>query len=90
VFTQILSSLLRSFIKTFCFGSDDGLLLDLDRAGIARDDLAKLLRGIHWTKHFGTLLGLVVRWVPGLTPDHLLDLFRFKKVRLSIAMCNRI
>lgn len=57
--------------------------MDLDRAGIARDNLAKLLRGITWTKHFDTLLGLIARWVPELTPDHLLDLFRFKKVRPS-------
>jgi hypothetical protein len=56
--------------------------MDIERAGLARDNLAKLLRGIHWTKHFGTLLNLLSRWVPLSTPDHLLDLLRFKKVYL--------
>jgi cytochrome P450 len=77
---QNLNSLLSSFIKTFCFGTDDGLLTNLERANLARDNLAKLLRGIHWTRHLGVILSLVARWVPVLTPDHLLDLSRFKKV----------
>ena len=77
---QNLNSLPSSFIKTFCFGTDDGLLMNLERANIARDNLAKLLRGIHWTRHLGVILSLVAKWVPILTPDHLLDLVCFKKV----------
>ena len=47
-----------STVRSYSFGGDNGLLLDLSKASVFRTNLARLLFGIQFSRHFGWVLAL--------------------------------
>jgi hypothetical protein len=77
-----------SIVRSYSFGNDNSLLCDLSLASLLRKNLARLLLGVQFSRHFGWLLALT-KILPSSVEEHLVppgikDLLQFKSVSGSI------
>ena len=73
-----------SIVRSYSFGNDNGLLLDLSKASVFRTNLARLLLGVQFSRHFGWVLALPKLLPPSIgkafVPPGIKDLLQFKMV----------
>ena len=73
----------NDLVRSFSFGSDNGLLHDLSEASRQRNDLARLLGGVKVNRHFPFIPGILGKVLPMLfgekaLPPAIRDLLHFK------------
>jgi hypothetical protein len=73
-----------SIVQRYSFGRDDNVLANLDEANRLRNNLARLLRGVHFNLHF-TWVIQIMSLLPksigdSLVPPGVKDLIQFRKV----------